>query len=163
MRTRRVGLIHESIVFLLNIAFQKISLDPSAVVFHYGIECFEGMKAYIDKNGKIRLFRPDMNMIRLQKSCDRLLLPKFDKKELLECIKKLVKLDESFIPKERGYSLYLRPTVIGTQNTLGVGKSNKALMFVICSPVGPYYKTGFAAVDLFCDSDNVRAWPGYLN
>jgi len=140
--------------------YGKISLDPSATVFHYGVECFEGMKAYKDKQGKIRLFRPDMNMKRLQRSCSRFALPSFDERELLECIKALMKLDARWIPAERGYSLYIRPTVIATQESLGVGQSSKSLLFVICSPVGPYYKTGFAAVSLLADPTNIRAWPG---
>jgi branched-chain amino acid aminotransferase len=140
--------------------YGPISLEPSAVVFHYSMECFEGMKAYKDKKGNIRLFRPDMNMKRLNSSCSRLTLPTFDEKELLQCIKSLVKLDERWIPQERGYSLYIRPTVIGTQQTLGVGPSSEALLFVIMSPVGPYYKTGFNAVSLLADPSNVRAWPG---
>ena len=92
-----------------------MSLDPSSAVFHYGMECFEGMKAYKDKEGKLRLFRPDLNMNRFLHSSKRLGLPAFDKKELLECIKQLVKLDNRWIPTERGYSLYIRPTHIATQ------------------------------------------------
>lgn len=72
----------------------------------------------------------------------RLALPSFDREELLKCIKRLLVIDASWIPREPGYSLYLRPTAIATQNSLGVGPSNRALLFVICSPVGPYYKTG---------------------
>ncbi|KAJ3301630.1 branched-chain-amino-acid aminotransferase [Kappamyces sp. JEL0829] len=118
------------------------------------------MKAYKDKQGKIRLFRPEMNMERFYKSSARLMLPLFDKKELLECIKQLVKTDSRWIPSERGYSLYLRPTAIATQESLGVGASNRAMIFVIASPVGPYYKTGFSAVSLFASTKYVRAWPG---
>ena len=111
-------------------------------------------------------------MSRFLKSCKRLMLPEFDKKELLECIKKFVKEDERWIPSERGianhldillilgYSLYLRPTAIATQESLGVGASSKALIFVIASPVGPYYKTGFSAVSLYASTKYVRAWPG---
>ena len=77
------------------------------------------MKAYKDKKGTIRLFRPDMNMSRFLKSCQRLMLPSFDRGELLECIKKFVKTDSRWIPSERGYSLYLRPTAIATQESLG--------------------------------------------
>ncbi|KAJ3050216.1 branched-chain-amino-acid aminotransferase, partial [Quaeritorhiza haematococci] len=106
------------------------------------------------------MFRPDMNMNRLHRSCKRLTLPTFDREELLECIKELLRVDEKWIPGERGYSLYLRPTVIATQESLGVGPSNKALLFVICSPVGPYYKTGFSAVSLYATKKYVRAWPG---
>ncbi|KAJ3219543.1 branched-chain-amino-acid aminotransferase [Dinochytrium kinnereticum] len=140
--------------------YEKICLDPSATVFHYGLECFEGMKAYKDKAGKIRLFRPDMNMARLLRSCKRLTLPAFDTEQFLECIKELLKVDQRWIPAERGYSLYIRPTAIATQESLGVGASSKSLMFVITCPVGPYYKTGFNAVSLSATSNFVRAWPG---
>ncbi|TPX31968.1 branched-chain-amino-acid transaminase [Synchytrium microbalum] len=140
--------------------YGPLSLDPSCTVFHYGVECFEGMKAYKDSKGKIRLFRPDKNMDRLWLSCDRLCLPTFDKKEVLECIKKLVIVDQKWIPGERGYSLYIRPTAIATQPSLGVGASSNALLFVISSPVGPYYRTGFAPVSLYATTEYVRAWPG---
>ncbi|KAJ1560116.1 hypothetical protein HK405_008169, partial [Cladochytrium tenue] len=140
--------------------YGKIALEPSATVFHYAVECFEGMKAYKDRDGNIRMFRPDMNMDRLWKSCKRLSLPTFDKEQLLEAIKALLRVDQRWIPAERGYSLYLRPTAIATQESLGVGPSSKALLFVIASPVGPYYKTGFAAVSLSATSHYVRAWPG---
>jgi len=140
--------------------YDKLCLDPSATVFHYGVECFEGMKAYKDSQGTIRMFRPEMNMSRFLSSCKRLTLPVFDKGELLECIKKLVKTEERWIPQERGYSLYIRPTAIATAESLGVGPSNKSMIFVITCPVGPYYKTGFAAVSLFASKEYVRAWPG---
>lgn len=68
-------------------------------------------------------------------SAARIALPHFDGKALIELIKKLVVLDSEWIPKEKGYSLYIRPTLIGTQNALGVGPSSDALLFVICSPV----------------------------
>ena len=69
-------------------------------------------------------------------------------------------MEERFIPAARGYSLYLRPTMIGTQRTLGVGPPGSALLFVIASPVGPYYPTGFKAVSLEATDYAVRAWPG---
>lgn len=95
--------------------YSKIALDPSAIVFHYGLACFEGMKAYKDKAGKIRLFRPEMNAARLRKSADRLALPTFDTEIFMELLKRLLKVDEKWIPSERGYSVYIRPAVIGTQ------------------------------------------------
>ena len=60
----------------------------------------------------------------------------------------------------RGFSLYLRPTLISTQRTLGVGPPGSALLYVICSPVGPYYPSGFKAVSLEATTTVVRAWPG---
>ncbi len=73
------------------------------------------MKAFKDAKGQIRLFRPDMNLNRFLASSTRLALPSFDKNELLECIKALVKADQHWIPSERGYSLYIRPTHIATK------------------------------------------------
>ncbi|CRK44426.1 hypothetical protein BN1723_016334, partial [Verticillium longisporum] len=142
------------------IPYQNLSLDPATCVFHYAFECFEGMKAYKDKAGKIRLFRPDKNMARLNKSSARIALPTFEPTAMIELISKVVRTDERFIPSERGYSLYLRPTMIGTQKTLGVNAPGSALLYVIASPVGPYYPTGFKAITLEATDYAVRAWPG---
>lgn len=140
--------------------YQNLSLDPATCVFHYAFECFEGMKAYKDKSGNIRLFRPDKNMERLNKSSSRIALPTFSPTAMIELIAKFAKLEERFIPSMHGYSLYLRPTMIGTQKTLGVGQPGSALLYVIASPVGPYYPTGFKAVSLEATDYAVRAWPG---
>ncbi|PKS11552.1 hypothetical protein jhhlp_003317 [Lomentospora prolificans] len=140
--------------------YQNLSLDPATCVFHYAFECFEGMKAYRDSKGQFRLFRPDMNAARLNKSAARIALPTIDPEALTKLIAEFVKLDSRFIPNQRGYSLYLRPTMIGTQKTLGVGPPGSALLFVIASPVGPYYPTGFKAVSLEATDYAVRAWPG---
>ncbi|TLD34459.1 branched-chain amino acid aminotransferase [Venturia nashicola] len=142
------------------VPYQNLSLDPATCVFHYAFTAFEGMKAYKDKNGGIRLFRPDKNMQRFNGSAARIALPTFDGDTLIDLIGKLVKADERFVPSERGYSLYLRPTIIGTQRTLGVGPPGSALLYVICSPVGPYYPTGFKAISLEATDYAVRAWPG---
>lgn len=79
--------------------YQNLSLDPATCVFHYAFEAFEGMKAYKDKSGNIRLFRPDMNMARLNRSSARLALPNFDGKAFIKLIGELLKMDERFIPR----------------------------------------------------------------
>ncbi|KAF8418112.1 aminotransferase [Tirmania nivea] len=140
--------------------YQNLSLDPATCVFHYAFECFEGMKAYKDSKGQIRLFRPEKNMARLSASSQRLSMPAIPEKPMIQLISKLLNIDERFIPSEKGYSLYLRPTVIGTQRSIGISPPGSALLFVIASPVGPYYPTGFKAVSLEARSDIVRAWPG---
>jgi len=142
------------------VPFQDLSLHPATCVFHYAFECFEGMKAYKDKKGQIRLFRPDKNMERFNKSAARIALPTFNGEALIDLIAEYAKLEARFIPEQKGYSLYLRPTMIGTQQTLGVGPPGSALLFVIASPVGPYYPTGFKAVSLEATDYAVRAWPG---
>ena len=142
--------------------YQNLSLDPATCVFHYAFECFEGMKAYKSPNNpdELRLFRPDKNMERLNGSSARIALPTFDGKALIELIGQLCRKDARFIPDQKGYSLYLRPTMIGTQRTLGVGPPGSALLYVIASPVGPYYSSGFKAINLEATDYAVRAWPG---
>ncbi|GEQ70792.1 hypothetical protein JCM33374_g4471 [Metschnikowia sp. JCM 33374] len=140
--------------------YHNLSLDPSTIVFHYGFEAFEGMKAYRDKENKIRIFRPNKNMDRLNSSAERICLPTFDGEQFTKLINEFVKIDESFVPQGEGYSLYLRPTIIGTSASLGVSTPDKALLYVIASPVGPYYSTGFKAVSLEATDYAVRAWPG---
>ncbi len=78
--------------------YQNLSLDPATCVFHYAFECFEGMKAYKDKKGQIRLFRPDRNMARMNKSSARIALPTFNGEAFIDLISRLIKLDGRFIP-----------------------------------------------------------------
>lgn len=142
------------------VPYGPLVLDPSACVFHYSFELFEGLKAYRDAEDKIRIFRPDKNMARMNKSAHRIVLPTFDSEELIKCIGELIKLDKEMIPKQKGYSLYIRPTLIGTTAGLGVSVPSDALLYVITSPVGPYYSTGFKAVRLEATDYATRAWPG---
>ncbi|KAF9073716.1 branched-chain amino acid aminotransferase II [Rhodocollybia butyracea] len=119
--------------------YGPLSLEPSCTVLHYAQTIFEGMKAYRDEHGKVTLFRPDMNMKRMNTSASRIALPTFNGDALLELIKKLIHSERDWIPREPGHSLYIRPTMIGTQRFIGVAPPSEALLFVICSPVGPYY------------------------
>ncbi|KAG2053901.1 branched-chain amino acid aminotransferase II [Suillus hirtellus] len=137
--------------------YGPITLDPQCSCFQYGGNIFEGMKAYLGPDDKIRLFRPDMNMRRLERSCARLALPPIDGDAVLELIKCLVNIDKRWIPKESGYSLYIRPTVIGTRPGLGLTASDHAMLYVIASPAGPYFAK---PISLLAVSENVRAWPG---
>jgi branched-chain amino acid aminotransferase len=137
-----------------------LQLHPAAKVFHYAIELFEGTKAYRGHDGKIRLFRPDMNAKRMLSSAERATLPLFDEAELVGCIKKLVAVDREWVPHSTSSTLYIRPTLIGTEESLGVARSKSALLFVLTGPVGPYYPTGFKPVSLLADPKFVRSWAG---
>jgi len=85
------------------VPFQDLKINPAAAALHYGLECFEGMKAYktIKDSSDLRLFRPDLNMKRLKDSMTRLSMPgaDFDSQELINCIGKLVRVDKDFIPE----------------------------------------------------------------
>jgi len=140
--------------------FADFQLHPGAKVLHYAQELFEGMKAYRGVDGKIRLFRPMHNMARMNLTASRACLPAFDGHEFLECIRKLVVLDSDWVPHDTSSSLYIRPTMIGMEPTLGVAPADEARLFVLLCPVGPYYSTGFKPVNLLADPSYVRAWPG---
>ena len=140
--------------------YQNLSLDPATCVFHYAFGCFEGMKAYKNSKGQVRLFRPEKNMARFNRSSARIALPTFTDTAFIELISKFASMEERFIPAARGYSLYLRPTMIGTQRTLGIGPPGSALLYMIASPVGPYFPIGLRAVSLEATNYAVRAWPG---
>lgn len=140
--------------------YAPLELDPACSVFHYTPALFEGMKAFLDPSGQPRLFRPDLNMRRMSTSADRVALPHFDENELLKMIKKLVHLEARWIPKLEGYSLYIRPTMIGTRPAIGVAASTHSCLYVICSPTGPYFPTGYKPISLWAEMDAVRSWPG---
>eukprot|EP01026_Neomeris_dumetosa_P004800 TRINITY_DN11301_c0_g1_i2.p2 TRINITY_DN11301_c0_g1~~TRINITY_DN11301_c0_g1_i2.p2 ORF type:complete len:387 (-),score=67.84 TRINITY_DN11301_c0_g1_i2:169-1329(-) len=143
------------------VPYAPISILPCSHVLHYGSACFEGMKAYYcEKDGSMRLFRPEMNMARLKQSVARLCLPDFSEQQLLECIKQLLILDKEWLPKFKGSSLYLRPFVYDDTSTLALTPPSSSKLLVIMSPSAPYFSSGITPVKVFLDEKNVRAWPG---
>ncbi len=140
--------------------YGPLSLDPAAVVLHYGQEVFEGMKAYRGEGGGIFLFRPEKNFQRMNKSAARMCMPELDVDYCLEALKALILLDRDWIPGKHGCSLYIRPTMIATEAFLGVKPSKKYLFYVIIGPVGAYYPEGFKPTKMYVSTDFVRAVRG---
>ena len=122
--------------------YQPLTLDPSASVLHYGQAVFEGMKAFKDSQEKIWLFRPDQNFKRINRSAHRLQIPEFPKKYFFDGIKQLVKLDQAWIKKGEGNSLYIRPFVFASQPTVQASASDEYIFMIICAPVSTYYSGG---------------------
>ncbi len=122
--------------------YGPIILDPTAMSLHYGQEIFEGLKAYHGKDGSIYLFRPMENIKRMNASAERLCMATIDPELFMEAMKKLVLLEQDWIPRGAGTSLYIRPTMIATEPALGVHPSNQYLFFIIVGPVGAYYPEG---------------------
>lgn len=141
--------------------YAPFSLDPGASVLHYGQALFEGMKAFKQKNGKIVLFRPDFNWQRMTEGAERLCMPSPPKELFIEGIRQLVKIDAEWIPQQPG-SLYIRPTLIGTEAFLGVRPSDEILFFIILSPVGNYYAEGTLPIKIWIEKKYLRAAPGGL-
>ncbi len=142
------------------VPYEKLSLDPSAMVFHYGQEMFEGLKAYKGRDGKTRLFRPDMNAKRTNATNERLCIPELPEELFVEACKAVVKVDEDWIPTAPGTSLYIRPFIIATDEFLGVAPSKTYLFIIILSPSGAYYASGLAPVGIWIEDDYVRAVKG---
>ncbi|MBI5246443.1 MAG: branched-chain amino acid aminotransferase [Elusimicrobia bacterium] len=140
--------------------YGPISLDPAAKVFHYGQEIFEGLKAYRWRDGAAMLFRPEMNAARFNRSAVRLALPPVPEELFLRGIEELVRLERDWIPGAPGTSLYIRPTLIAVEPTLGVRPSARCRYFVILSPSGAYYAAGFTPVRILVEDHYVRAVPG---
>lgn len=142
------------------VEYQPIVLDPSALVFHYGQSMFEGMKAYKTEDNKTLLFRPMKNIERANNSNKRLCIPTINEEDFLQAIKELVKVDEEWIPKKKGSSLYIRPFVIATEPSLNVKPSSQYKFIIILSPVGAYYKEGLNPVKIWIEDEYVRAVRG---
>lgn len=140
--------------------YHKIELDPSAMVFHYGQEMFEGLKAYMGADGKARLFRPIMNAKRTNATNDRLCIPQIPEEDFVEAVRAVVEVDKDWIPTEDGTSLYIRPFIIATDEFLGVAPSKTYLFMIILSPSGAYYESGLAPVGIWIEDDYVRAVKG---
>ena len=139
--------------------YSPITLDPAAMVFHYGQEIFEGMKAYRQPDGSISLFRPEANARRFAKSAERLALPQMPEKLFIETIEALVKEDAGWVPGKVGESLYIRPFMFATEVGLGVRPSNRALYVLIATPAGAYFDPS-KAVSVWISTEYVRAVQG---
>lgn len=142
------------------VPYAPLELDPAATIFHYGQTIFEGLKAYVGKEGQVLLFRPEENMRRMNKSSDRLCMPAFNEETAIEALEKLITVDKDWIPGTEGTSLYIRPFMVATEPYLGVSPSKKYKFIIILSPVGSYYKEGIHPVKILVENEYVRAVAG---
>lgn len=140
--------------------YAPFSFDPATVVLHYAQLIFEGMKAYRRPDGNINLFRPWENMRRFNNSARRMAMATVDEEEHLAAIVRLIEIEHEWVPSQPDATLYIRPTMIATDTTLGVKASNTYLHYVIISPVGPYFKEGFNPVPVYITDEYVRAVRG---
>ena len=142
------------------VPYGPISLNPAASVLHYAQEMFEGLKCYRAKDGRIQLFRPEMNEKRAKTTCDRICIPPLPDGTMVEAVKALVATEKDWVPDKEGTSLYIRPFIIATEPFLGVRDSHAYQFIIILSPVGPYYKGGLTPTRIHVEDQFVRAVPG---
>ena len=137
----------------------SITLNECACVFQYCQACFEGLKAYTTKDGRIVSFRPDLNAKRMAESARRLVMPPFPEERFVEAVRALVKANKDYVPPfGSGATLYIRPFMIGSNSVIGVKPADEFEFRMFCTPVGPYFKGGAKPIVLrVCDYD--RAAP----
>ncbi len=137
-----------------------ISLDPASMCLHYSQEVFEGLKAYRTADNKIMLFRPDENFKRLNVSNERLVIPAINEQDCLDGLMKLLEIERDWVPKAEGTSLYIRPFIIATDPFLGVRPSDRYMFIIVLCPVGAYYASGLDPVNIYVETNYVRAVRG---
>ncbi|WP_269845685.1 branched-chain amino acid aminotransferase [Histophilus somni] len=136
-----------------------LHISEGSTALHYGQQCFEGLKAYRCKDGSINLFRPEQNALRMQKSCQRLLMPEIPVEMFVDACKQVVKANADWLgPYGSGATLYLRPFLIGVGDNIGVSPAPEYIFSIFCCPVGAYFKGGMKPTN-FIVSDYDRAAP----
>ncbi len=140
--------------------FGPLSMHPASKVLHYGQEIFEGMKAYKNgADGSVHMFRPDKNVARFNISCERMCMPRVDEDLFVSALDLLIDLDRDWVP-ESPNALYIRPTMIATQPSLGVKASTDYMFYILIGPVGSYFKGGINPLRLRVEEKYVRSAPG---
>ncbi|MBS1110353.1 MAG: branched-chain amino acid aminotransferase [Anaeromyxobacteraceae bacterium] len=143
------------------VPYGPLSLAPGAVALHYAQEIFEGAKAFLHEDGEIHAFRIDKNAARLNRSGAGVLIPPIPEDDQVHAILSLLDVDRLWAPHQEGASLYIRPFVFGTQDSLGVKPSSRYTFCIFLSPSGPYYPAGFhEPVKLLVTRRFHRAAPG---
>lgn len=140
--------------------YGPLPFDPAQVVLHYAQETFEGLKAYKTADGRVLLFRPDMNAKRMINSNKRLCMPELPVEDFVEAVSKTVMANEDWIPTAENSSLYIRPFCFAYESALGVHAGSNYKFMIICSPSGNYYKEGLKPVKIFVEDEFVRAVQG---
>jgi branched-chain amino acid aminotransferase len=140
--------------------YQSLVLDPAAAVLHYAQAIFDGLKAFRQPDGGVRLFRPRKHAERLVNSAVRMCIPPLEPEQVVRSFSSLVDLDRDWVPRTPGTSLYIRPTIVATEPYLGVRPAQAYLYYVILSPVGSYYGQGMKPVSILVADQYVRAVEG---
>lgn len=140
--------------------YRQFQMDPAAMVYHYGQAIFEGLKAYKGDDGQVYLFRPQDNLKRMSGSALRMCMPRLPEEKVLKALKSLVYLERDWIPVNDGATLYIRPTMIAVEPTLGVRPADQYYFYIILSPVGAYYTEGFSPTKIYVTDKYVRAVKG---
>ena len=142
------------------VPFGPIALHPASTVLHYGVEIFEGLKAYRRADGKVQLFRPIENIRRMNRSAERLCLPQIPEEDAMQALTTFVTMEQDWTPSAPGTSLYIRPFLYSTDPTLALHGVHEATFAIILSPSGSYFSDGLKPVPIMVETEDVRAVRG---
>src|ERR1700712_4951051 len=142
------------------VPYGPFTVDPATMVLHYAQEIFEGLKAYAQPDGSVASFRPQANAARMNRSADRLGMPRLPEDLFIASLHELVQMDRAWVPTGDEASLYFRPFMFATEVGLGVRPSNSYVYAVIASPAGAYFAGGIKPVSVWWSTEYVRAAPG---
>lgn len=140
--------------------YGDFSLSPATMCLHYGQLIFEGLKAYRWADHRIAFFRARDNLKRMNSSAERMCMPVIDVDETCAALYRLIELEKDWVPHDEGSSLYIRPTMIGIDPVIRLKASEEYLFYIICSPVGMYYKNGLTPTRIIVEEEYVRAVRG---
>ena len=141
-------------------AYEDFQMSPASNVLHYSQEVFEGLKAYRTPDGCINLFRSKDNLARMNRSAERMAMPRIDEDFAHDALLQLIRTEQDWVPHSEGTSLYIRPNYIGLGDYLGVSTAEEYVFYIICSPSGAYYANGLAPVRILIETDYARAAKG---
>ncbi len=137
-----------------------IALNISATCLHYGQECFEGLKVFEAKDGRVLSFRPEENGMRMGRTADRIMMASLPVEAFVDAVEKVTRINQRFIPPYgSGAALYIRPLLIGTSGIIGVKPSADYTFLMFATPVGPYFKHGLKPIRLKVEFEFDRAAP----
>ena len=139
------------------VPFGNLTIHPACMALHYGQSVFEGMKASKSKDGEAMLFRPEEHAKRINRSCQRMMMPDFPEDTFVEALHKLVGMDQAWIPPQEGSALYIRPFMFANDPFVGVRPSETPTFMIFTCPVGPYYAR---PVKLLAETEYIRAAVG---
>lgn len=142
------------------VPYGPLPINPATMVLHYAQETFEGLKAYRTKEGKILLFRPEMNAARMIRSNERLCMATIPVEMFIEAVEAIVSYEQDWIPSLPETSLYIRPFVFASEASVGVHPAKTYTFVIILSPVGAYYPEGVNPVKIWVEDEYVRAVKG---
>ncbi|CAI0464302.1 unnamed protein product [Linum tenue] len=140
--------------------YGALELSPAAGVLNYGQGLYEGTKAYRKEDGRLLVFRPDQNALRMKMGADRICMPCPSVDQFVDAVKQVALANKRWTPPPGKGTMYIRPLLMGSGPIMGLAPAPEYTFLIYCSPVGNYFKEGFAPLNLYVEDEFHRATRG---